>query len=145
MSWNVMIFCLGVALSIHCTGPFESLSFYKLMLLVDLRQFSYILSIDIFPALHFPPSFWNCIIGYLYMHILSNFFPLLFFICPFMLYLEWHPHINLQTFLLALFFLFLLSYISYPRSILAFSTLFFIVLCFFCYAISSISQLLLQF
>ena len=106
-------------------GPFKPLSFYKLKLLVNLRQF-FILILSIFPALCFPLSFWNCIIGYLCLHIVSNFFSLLFS----MSFYEQHPHNNLQTFILTLF-LFLLSYVSYPKSILDFSTLFFMVSCSF--------------
>ena len=47
-----------------------------------------------------------------------------------MSFYEQHPHNNLQTFILTLF-LFLLSYVSYPKSILDFSTLFFMVSCSF--------------
>jgi len=103
-------------------GPFKPLSFYKLKLLVNLRQF-FILILSIFPALCFPLSFWNFIIGYLCLHIVSNFFSLLFS----MSFYEQHPHNNLQTLTLTLF-LFLLSY---PKSILDFSTLFFMVSCSF--------------
>ena len=97
-------------LSTHCAGPSGPLSLYKLMLLVNSWQYSYIFLVNFLPCIFPFHSEILLLDNYACIYSLIFWSSLLFSICHFMLHPEWHLHINLWIFLLILSFLFLLSY-----------------------------------